>query len=437
MVNDANGERDRGPGVEEAKREERIRSASDSDLTVETNAWPAVTFETRSWEVADRYVSKSQRRKHAGSYAAAITPKIAAVDPHLPAYLVAESEEAALEVARFDEYVSATFGTPADGAPEIAPMSAILLRTESASSSQIENLTVGARQIALAELGEHTNANAKIVTGNVRSMEAALELSESIDKDTILAMHLALLGNSQAHHAGQWRDQQVWIGGSDVGPHRADFVPPHDERVQAAIDDLLVFANRDDLPTVAQVAITHAQFETIHPFADGNGRTGRALVHSMFANKGLSERITVPVSSGLLVNTGAYFKALNDYRKGDIEPIVERFNDATIFAVGNGRQLVDDLKGVRESFTDRVKARSDSSAWKIADLLVGQPVINSAYVQDRLKISDVAALRAIETLEKAAVLVQPASAKKNRVWQSPEILSALDAFADRIRRVRG
>lgn len=402
-----------------------------------TGVWPSLTFETRPWHVDDGYISRSQRRKHAGPYEAAVTPRVASLNPDLPAYLVAESEEAARNVARFDEYVSATFGTAIDGSPEIAPMSAILLRTESASSSQIENLTVGARQIALAELGERTNFNATIVAANVRSMEAALRLSESIDEDTILAMHSALLRDSQPHHAGQWREQQVWIGGSDVGPHRADFVPPHDERIQEAIDDLLLFANRDDLPVVAQVAITHAQFETIHPFADGNGRTGRALVHSMFANKGLSERITVPISSGLLVNTGAYFEALNDYRKGEIEPIVERFNEATNFAVGNGRQLVNDLRRVRESFTDRVKARSDSSAWRIADLLVGQPVINSAYVQDRLKISDVAALRAIETLENGGVLEQPASAKKNRVWQSPEILGALDEFAARIRRVRG
>lgn len=399
--------------------------------------WPGLTFEARAWTVEDGYVSKTQRRQHAGPYEAAVTPDIAALTPGLGASLLAESEEAAREVARFDEYVSAAFGPAVEGMPEIAPMGAILLRTESASSSQIENLTVGARQIALAELGEHSSANAKIVAGNVRSMEAALRLSESIGAGAILAMHAALLGDSQPHHAGRWRGQQVWIGGADAGPHRANFVPPHHERVPAAIDDLLAFANRDDLPTVAQVAITHAQFETIHPFADGNGRTGRAIVHAMFANKGLSKRITVPVSSGLLVNTGSYFAALDDYRLGDVEPIVRRFNEATIFAVGNGRQLVDDLRSIRSSFTDRVKARSDSSAWKIADLLIGQPAVNSAYVQRRLRISDVAALRAIGTLEKAGVLVQPASTKKNRVWQSPEILTALEEFAERIRRVRG
>lgn len=399
--------------------------------------WPALTYEKRPWTVKAGYVSQTQRRKHAGPYEAAVVPRIADRNPHLPASLLADSEEAAREAARFDEHVAVTFGAVAARAAEIAPMSAILLRTESASSSQIENLTAGARQIALAELGEHANANARLVRGNVRAMEAALRLSESIDQESILAMHLALLGDSQPHHAGQWRDQQVWIGGSDAGPHRADFIPPHHERVEAAIADLVVFANRDDLPAVAQVAITHAQFETIHPFADGNGRTGRALVHAMFAHRGLSERITVPVSSGLLVNTAAYFEALNAYRQGDVAPIVGRFNAATIFAVGAGRKLVDDLRAVRESFNGRVKARSDASAWKIADLLIAQPVINSGYIQARLGISDVAALRAIETLEKADVLVQPSSAKKNRVWQSPQILGVLDDFAERIRRVRG
>ncbi|WP_222593407.1 Fic family protein [Aeromicrobium flavum] len=366
-----------------------------------------------------------------------MVPRIATLDPPLPASLLAESEEAAREAARFDEHVGATFGTSAAGLSEIGPMSAILLRTESASSSQIENLTAGARQIALAELGEHANVNARLVRGNVHAMEAALRLSESIDQGSILAMHLALLGDSQPQRAGRWRDQQVWIGGSDAGPHRADFVPPHHEHVESAIADLVDFANRDDLPAVAQVAITHAQFETIHPFSDGNGRTGRALVHAMFAHRGLSKRITVPVSSGLLVNTGSYFEALGAYRRGDVAPIVERFNAATIFAVGAGRRLVDELKHVRVSFNDRVKARSDASAWNVADLLIAQPVINSAYIQSSLGISDVAALRAIETLEKGGVLVQPASAKRNRVWQSPEILSVLDDFAERIRRVRG
>jgi len=347
---------------------------------------------------------------------------------------VSDVDEAGQEIARFDEYISNAFGQDSG---EIAPMSAILLRTESASSSQIENLTVGARQIALAELGQRASRNAEIVTGNVRSMETALELSQVIDARTILKMHEALLSSSQPEHAGQWRDEQVWIGGSGVGPHLADFVPPGHQRVHEAMTDLLAFIDRDDIPVVAQVAIAHAQFETIHPFVDGNGRTGRALVHAMLTNKGLARRVTVPVSAGLLVDTDAYFAALSRYREGEIGEIVNQFTRATLYAVATGRSLVLDLRTVRESFNDRVKARRDSAAWKVADLLIGQPVLNTAYVAESLSVSTVAAQRAIDRLEAAGVLSRTdKNEKRNRVWQSREVLDVLDEFAASIRRSR-
>ncbi|WP_277932448.1 Fic family protein [Rhodococcus opacus] len=79
----------------------------------------------------------------------------------------------------------------------------------------------------------------------------------------------------------RWRQQQVWIGGGSLGPHTAHFVPPHHDRVPELIDDLIVFANRVDVTVIAQIAVAHAQFETIHPFLDGNGRVGRALIQAM------------------------------------------------------------------------------------------------------------------------------------------------------------
>ncbi len=89
------------------------------------------------------------------------------------------------------------------------------------------------------------------------------------------------------------------------------------DRVSAAISDLIRFLRRDDLPVLPQAAIAHAQFETIHPFTDGNGRAGRALLHSMLRSKALTRSVTVPVSAGLLADTGAYFEALTAYREGD------------------------------------------------------------------------------------------------------------------------
>ena len=275
----------------------------------------------------------------AGNCRAAIPPRIGSLELRLSGVLSAESEDALREIVRFDEYASQRLGS----STELAPMSSILLRSKSAASSQIENLTVGARSLALAELGSPSSRNASIVSGNVRAMEAALAVSSTVSAESVLAMHRALMEPAGDPDAGRWRTQQVWIGGSDVGPHHAAFVPPHHDRLPTSLDDLFVFASRTDLPVLPQVAIAHAQFETIHPFTDGNGRTGRSLVHTMLRRAEVVERVTVPLSAGLLTDTAAYFASLDEYRKGDVEPIVRRLNAATFAAVSNGRMLVDDL----------------------------------------------------------------------------------------------
>ncbi|MEV5647740.1 Fic family protein [Nocardia sp. NPDC052254] len=316
-------------------------------------------------------------------------------------------------------------------------MSSILLRTESAASSQIENLTVGARQLALAELGEHSDRNAQIVAANVRAMEAALELGREITADTLLSTHHALLSDSDPDHAGRWRDQQVWIGGGNVGPHRADFVPPHQDRVVAAMDDLFRFIQRDDLPAVVHAALAHAQFETIHPFTDGNGRTGRALVHAMLGSKGLTRHVTVPISAGLLVDTAAYFDALTSYRAGAVEPILRQFVDATFFAMGNGGRLVERLRAIRAGYREITTARADSAVWPMIDALIAQPIVNSSYLMRTVGISAVAAHRAVDRLVEAGVLREVTRQVRNRVWQADEVIEALDDFTAGIRRVRG
>ncbi|GAD87652.1 hypothetical protein NCAST_36_00340 [Nocardia asteroides NBRC 15531] len=383
--------------------------------------------------VRDTYVSRTQLRRHAGPYSAAVLSDIAEQPVALPVGLLAEADEAAQELVRFDAHLSAELGTDC----ELGPMTSVLLRTESSASSQIENLTVGARQLALAEIGEHTNRNARIVTANVRAMEAALDLGRAVDVDSILAMHRALLGESDPTQAGRWRDQQVWIGGSNLGPHLADFVPPHHDRVPPAIADLIRFIDRTDVPALAHTALAHAQFETIHPFTDGNGRTGRALVHAMLSGRQLTRHITVPISAGLLVNTGSYFDALTRYRSGDPEPIVRQFVDATFYAIGSGRGLVDELRAVRAAYREQTTARADSAAWRLIDRLIAQPVVNSTYVTESFGISGVAAQRAIDRLVESGVLREVSQRARNRVWQADGILTALDDFAAGIRRVRG
>jgi Fic family protein len=393
-------------------------------------AWPALGDEELPWSVApDVPVSRTARRRHLGPYRAALVPTIADADLHLPSAVAAVAEDAAAAISRFD----------AELGHEIAPFAAVLLRSESAASSKIENLTASARAIAEAELGPVAGgANARLVVANVRAMNAAVALADRIDADAILAMHDALLGESDPAIAGRWRNEQVWIGGSDHGPHDAAFVPPHHRHVEPAIDDLVTFIARDDLPVVAHAAAAHAQFETIHPFPDGNGRTGRALLHAHLRHKGLTRHVTVPVSAGLLVDTGAYFDALTAYRAGDPLPIVERVADAAFAALGNGRHLVDDLRRVRDDWAHRIRARRGANAWRVADIAVRHPVVNARLLADELGIAQPNVYRAIEPLVAAEVLVAFNDAKRNQLWRAPDVLAALDAFAARSgRRGRG
>lgn len=387
--------------------------------------WPSVGFEEWPWESReDRPASRTARRRHRGPYRAAVVPEIASLPLSLPPGTLAAVEDASGEVSRFD----------AELGREIAPFSAVLLRTESAASSKIENLTASARAIAEAELNPHGGRNASLIVANERAMTAAISMADQIDGDAILAMHEALLARADPAIAGRWRSEQVWIGGDDLGPHGAKFVGPHHSRIAAAISDLLGFIDRDDLPVLAHAAIVHAQFETIHPFSDGNGRTGRALVHAFLRNKRLTRNVTVPVSAGLLIDTDAYFDALDRYRLGDPVAIVDQFARASFRAIANGRDLVDDLHSIRETWNVRVRARRDAGAWRIVELLLRHPVVNSSLIASELGIAPQNTYRSLRPLVDSGVVVEFSDRKRNQLWRAPEVLDALDRFAERAGR---
>lgn len=382
-----------------------------------------VTHEHVRWEPQGTRYANAARPKY-GTYHPAVPANVADLILDLPPSVLAEAESASREITRFD----------AELGGEIAPFAAVLMRSESAASSQIENLTASSRAIAEAELpGGKAKRNAEMIVANTAAMQAAIALSDTVDSNAILAMHRALMANEPRHTPGEFRTEPVWIGGGST-PIGATFVGPRHERIPGAIDDLLTFAQRADVPALPQIAVAHAQFETIHPFTDGNGRTGRALVQAMLRNKGLTHQVTVPVSAGLLADTDSYFAALTAYRDGDAAPIVERFSNASVLAIANGRQLVVEIRGIRESWNDVITARSDSAVWKVADLLPRRPVVNAALLAQELGIESTNAHRYLNPLTEAGILVETASGPRNRVWRSPEVLAALDAFAERAGR---
>ncbi|MXG92074.1 Fic family protein [Nocardioides flavescens] len=403
----------------------------------------ALTYETHEWDRSgeDDSLRMSRRARLAarGPYRAAVPPEIAdhefAIDPAA----LAEAEDALLEIARFDTELSATrYAEETDGetdrSGEFAPLAAILLRTESASSSQIENVTAGAKALAMAAIHEKSGPNAQMVAANVEAMERAVAASDDLSEASILAAHAALMAGQEHARPGRYRESQVWIGSGASTPHTASFVPPHEDRVQPAMADLIVFCERTDLPVLAHVAIAHAQFETIHPFADGNGRTGRALVHVMLKRAGVTRRITVPVSAGLLGDTAGYFGALTAYRAGDPRPIVEQFSRATFTAVTNGRTLKADVDAIHQGWTETLTSRRGSAARRMLPHLLRQPAVTVRMVEQLLSVSNPAALRAIDTLVADGILTSASENRRNRVWIAEEVIAALDEFAARAVR---
>lgn len=356
-------------------------------------------------------------------YRAAVPERIARARFDLPPQTLADADDAARAITRFD----------ADYEDFPAPFAGVLLRSESASSSEIEHLTAGARAISEAEIDERISGNAPQIVRNVRAMQAAVELAADLGNDTIIAMHRELLDDITPDLVGRYRDEQVWIGGSI--PHLAAFVPPHHERVHEAMDDLVAFVHRSDLPLLVQAAIAHAQFETIHPFPDGNGRTGRALVQAILRRGGLLRHVTIPVSSGILTDLDGYFSALDAYRDGDAAAIVDVFAGASLSGLRNAERLADEIRRLQATWDDRMSdLRADATARKIARLSIEHPVLNTRLVTTETGASAPVIANAFEQLVDRGVLRPGNSKRRNRIWVNLEAVDALDAFATRSGR---
>jgi len=397
-----------------------------ADVSLEpATSWPAFGAETVQWQSDDAaYGPRASRSQHQGPYEAAVPPRIADAPMHLSPQTVALVTEASAEIARFDgETLGAT-----------TSFAALLLRTEAASSSQIENLTSSPKAVALAELGRKGQTNAAEIVANVTAMTQALDASAHLDADAILAMHRALMVGHLPAVAGKWRTEQVWIGGTSRSPHGATYIAPAHQRVPDAVDDLVAFIGRDDMPTLAQAALAHAQFESIHPFPDGNGRTGRALLHAQLRHGGLARQAIIPVSAGLLTTTDRYFQALTVYRDGDIEPIVTEVAGAVFPALASSRRLIDDVTQARAGWSDRIRARRGAAAWALADLVMTRPVVDAKLAAEKLGVSTVNAQLAIDRLVEDGVLEQIGHGTRDRVWQAGEVLAAMDRFAERSHR---
>lgn len=319
----------------------------------------------------------------------------------------------------------------------LGPLARLLLRTESIASSRIEGMQVETRTLARAEAryeaGRNIAREAAEILANIDAMQLAVEEAAGRSRLTIDALrdiHVALLANtSQAHMGGQIRTNQNWIGGNDYNPCGADFVPPPPELVMPLLDDFLDFCNDEGLPPLVQAAIAHAQFETIHPFGDGNGRTGRALVHVLLRRRGLATSFVPPISVVLAGRRERYIQGLVSFREGDLMEWLELFASASAQAATLATAYVEDVASLQEEWRHRLRdaaaPRSDAAAWGLIDVLPGYPVFTVSMAVAATDRSKPAVERAVGQLTEAGVLSPVGSGQRNRMWESPELIELL------------
>ena len=320
----------------------------------------------------------------------------------------------------------------------------ILLRAESVASSRIEGLEIGARRLLRAEaargLGdEPSDVTAVEVLGNIDAMVFAIEhvaAGDPITVELVLDVHQRLLAKTRlVHYAGKFREQQNWIGGSEYNPCAAAFVPPPPEYVADLVADLIAFANEDSLPPVAQAAIAHAQFETIHPFVDGNGRTGRALVHLIFRRRGVAPHVLPPVSLVLATWAQDYVGGLvaTRYRgpasgKAASEGInlwMGRFAAACKRAVDDASSFEERARGIEASWRERLgRVRARSATDLLLGVLVGAPVVTVNSAAEMISRSFIQTNEAISRLVEADILKQVTVGRRNRAFEVPDIIAA-------------
>ncbi|MHA3722680.1 Fic family protein [Leucobacter sp. HY1910] len=360
---------------------------------------------TRAWAPSNTF-GLSRRQQGGGSYRAYIPDLLGSEGPQVSVHAMSRIADAQSAVTRADGMVGESG----------LYLNHLLLRSESISSSYIEGHVISARRLALADALGRGKPNALAVIHNLRATEYAIDvMSQKWDFD---ASDLVLLQQTIAPQlTAGFRAEQNWIGGTGHSPLTATFVPPPEEHVARLIDDLLLYINRSEHPPLLKAAVAHAQFETIHPFVDGNGRTGRALIHAILKRDGVTENALLPISTVFSTDQDGYIAGLTSFRSEpqNLGEWVVGFADAATRAAQNVVQLkerataLDDLLAARfrrwrEQQGLPGEPRQGSTASRLLKSLMSAPVLTVGAVQEKFSVSQTAAERALGELADAGVL---------------------------------
>ncbi|MEU1982258.1 Fic family protein [Nocardia sp. NPDC019395] len=383
--------------------------------------WPTHRSEDRPWASRSRQGSRADRTLN--SITVSIPPRIAGIEYNTIGAVDRAHEAAVIAVARLE----ASFGE------HMAPLADFLLRSESVASSKIEHIDAGWRAFGKAVAGGKASDEAKSQLAAVRALIAMVDAAGSgpITLETLLTAHQLLMATDYytARDSGQLRTVQNWIGGSDFTPAGAGHVPPPPEMVPELMRDLVEFVNRSDLPIIAQAALAHAQFESIHPFTDGNGRIGRALISAILRRRGLTARVTVPLASAMLADTSRYFAHLDAYREGRAGQFVEYVARAAIDSSEAAQESARALAELPARWRALARPRANSADEVLIGTLLDKPILNFDGAQKITGTAESSTYKAMARLTEAGVLEVLSASNRNRIWAAPDVLAELDALS--------
>jgi Fic family protein len=365
-------------------------------------------------------------------YEAYVPEEVAEIDPVLPASVSRALQEADEAVRELNDDLPSVTGLEA--------LSRQLLRQESVASSRIEGLVMSHRRLARAAIAgedQHRDTTAESILGNIAAMEYAITVTSALAELTsaaIVDVHRVLMEQTRdSHIAGVVRKSQNWIGGNNHSPWGAAFVPPPETEVGRLLADLAAFIDRRDMSPTLQAAIIHAQFETIHPFPDGNGRTGRCLIHVVYRRATLAPRFVPPVSLVLATNGDRYIRGLTSYREGNLEDWCLDFALTVIKACRAARDLALELDELERSWLEQAgNPRRDSTAYKLIQALPAQPILRLSHAMALTGAGNSAAHKALNDLHAAGVLKQVTVGRRNRAWEAVGLLNLVDEFERRL-----
>jgi Fic family protein len=313
----------------------------------------------------------------------------------------------------------------------------LLLRSEAVASSRIEGYDVSSLNLARALIDPRgAKGSARAVAANVAAMEEAVAIADRdgpFGLDDLLAIHATLMAGEERARPGRVREEQNWIGGRLGNPSDAIFVPPPEDLVVPLLEDLIAFIGREDLPGVPQAAIAHAQFETIHPFIDGNGRVGRALVHVILRRRGIATRFVPPVSIVLAARPAAYVEGLTAYREGRLADWIGSFSEAAGRAAAVSIELADQVLALQGVWRERAgRPRAGSAARKLIALLPALPVLSAPTARAAIGVSQQQTLVGLKALADAGVIRQLSAGTYDRQFAATELFDLLAAYEERV-----